>query len=332
MALILMESFDHYNAQYGTDQQNEKGWNGAFWQNTLPATGFMGQAVEAFGNHPVYKILPSTIGSAVVGFAFKLLPNALWDGSTEVLSLGAYPGGARVCEISISGGYLKFTDSAAREWFGPAVATLSWIYCEFGLTVGASEAFSVHLNGAEVIADTGNFGSADIDRVTLTADVLCHVCFDDIYILDSTGPSPLNDFLGPVTVRTLYPRMDGSHTDWTPLTGPAHYPEVNEREIDGDGSYVYDASAGDKDSYYLNPITAATVYACQLNVGARKGDATTREIAPLIRQSATDYDGPTYALSNDYLFYSWQLGQDPSGSDWLDSTINTDEFGAEVIT
>jgi hypothetical protein len=105
---------------------------------------------------------------------------------------------------------------------------------------------------------------------------------------------------------------------------------VNEHLIDGDGSFVYDANPGDKDSYIIETFIG-TIYGAQLNIGARKGDSALRQIAPLIRQGGTDYVGTTRTLSADYVFYSWLLDNDPTGSPWLAATINADEFGQELI-
>ena len=131
-------------------------------------------------------------------------------------------------------------------------------------------------------------------------------------------------------VETLYPVSDGHYTAWTPKTGSSHYQMVDEALIDGDGSYVYDASPGDIDSYKMDTFIGS-IYGAQLNIGARKGDAPLRQIKPLIRQSGTDYLGALATLSSDYLFYSWQLDLDPSGAAWTAATIHADEFG-QVIT
>lgn len=331
MALVLIEGFDHYPASYGDAGNEWKGWSGSFWQTIAPRWGFSGQAVEAFGNHDVQKILPSSYSEVVVGFALKLIPNALWSGDGTFFVIGSAAGD--VASLGVSSGYLRFTDSVGTDYLGPALPTNSWMYFETKVAQGSGQPVEVRMNGASVISDTGaDFGANSIDRVRLTAETLCLMGFDDIYVLDTTGSAPLNDFLGDVVVKTLYPRADGTYADWTPLTGTDHFAMVDEHQIDGDVSYVSDSVVGDKDSYWLNPITSPTVYAAQLNLGARKGDAPLRQVAPLIRQGGTDYSGSTVTLSSDYLFYSWYLEQDPAGGDWTDATINTDEFGIEVIT
>jgi hypothetical protein len=149
-------------------------------------------------------------------------------------------------------------------------------------------------------------------------------------VLSTAGGAPLNDYLGDVRIETLYPLADGSHTAWTPKTGTDHYAMVDERVIDGDGSFVYDATPGDKDSYILETFIG-TIYGAQLNIGARKGDSAVRQIKPLIKQSGTDYLGSLITLSSDYVIYSWLLDNDPSGSPWIAATINADEFGQELI-
>ncbi len=107
---------------------------------------------------------------------------------------------------------------------------------------------------------------------------------------------------------------------------------VNEHDMDGDGSYVYDATPTDRDSYIMQAIGVdSIIYSAQLNIAARKGDAGLRQIAPSVRQSGTDYDGSTVTLSTDWLFYSEMLEQDPTGSDWTPTSLNGDEYGMVTV-
>ncbi len=322
MALILMDGFDHYSAVDAA----EKFWGGHIFA-MVPGRGFGGQAMNVIINNPVFKTLPSNYTTLIAGAAFKL-------NATDDSGLMQMEGGAVIASLHITGlGRLY-----VRDFLGNIVGagttiipTGTWFQVEMKVVCGSSGTIEVHLNGGpEIASSSGNFDTS-INRITFLNNSLGgDTSVDDVYVADTTGSSPQNDFLGDVRVETLYPVADGNYTDWTPKIAGPHYQMVNETLIDGDGTFNYDATPGDKDSYILETFIG-TIYGAQLNIGARKGDASVRQIAPLIKQSGTDYLDTTRTLSADYVFYSWILDKDPSGADWLAATINADEFGQKLI-
>lgn len=323
MAIVLIEGFDHYSAA----EIAEKFWSGSpsgMAPGRLPGS----QAIDVIINNQISKILPSTYPTVVWGAAIHLSA-----ATSPFMTL--WGGGLKACTIGISGGYLQVTDSAGRTFTGTTIVPIgSWFFIELKASVGTSGTLELHLNGAVEIASatanlgTANFGEIEFDNHTLGGDTWV----DDVYVLDTTGPAPRNDFLGDVAVRTLFPTADGTYTNWTASPTNPRYENVNETQIDGDASFIYDSTPGDKDTVTVAPLPVGTVYGAQLNLGARKGDAgTLRQIEPLIRQSAVDHIGPTFTLSAAYLFYSWLLNQDPTGTDWTGATINADEYGVELV-
>lgn len=324
MAVVLIEGFDHYSAATGF---TEKLWSGSPFGNQpgrLPGS----QAIDVIVDNDISKFLPSNYPTVVWGAAINL--SAATSPFMVLLA-----GGAIIATVGVSGGRLQVTDSAARTFNGTTIIPISsWFYVELKVTVGTAGSFELHLNGAvEIASTTGNFGTANIDEIGFQNHTLGGDTFvDDVYVLDTTGAAPRNDFLGDVTVRTLYPNADGTYSEFSASPAVPHYRDVNETLIDGDSSFIYDANPGDKDSFTVGPLSVSSVYAAQLNLGARKGDAgATRQIEPLIRQAGVDHVGPTFTLSAAYLFYSWLLNQDPTGTDWTGATINADEYGVEVV-
>ncbi len=325
MALVLVDGFDHY----ASTQAVEKFWTGSIF-TMVPGRGFGGQAMDVIINNQVRKVFPSTYATVIAGAAIQVSDN---QAGLFMALLGA---GATAVAVGIDSvtQKLKLVDSSGLiVATGTTVLPIgSWFYVEIKVTKGSTGTATVHLNGAAEIASTvGNYGTSNIDQIefsnhSLGGDTLV----DDVVVMDTSGSAPQNDFIGDVRIETLYPVADGSYTSWTPKFGTDHYAMVNEHLIDGDGSFVYDANPGDKDSYILETFIG-TIFGAQLNIGARKGDAPLRQIKPLIRQGGVDYLGDLATLSSDYLFYSWRLDKDPSGADWLAATINADEFGQELI-
>ncbi len=325
MALILVDGFDHY----ASTQAAEKLWTGSPF-GMVPGRGFGGQAMVVIINNEVRKVFPSTYATVIAGAALNVDDNS----AGVVMSLRG--GGSIAASIRYNGSQkLELVDSSGLliATGTTTIPTHSYFYVELKLTKGSTGTAIVHLNGAaEIASSVGNYGTANLDTIEFSNHSLAgHTLVDDVVCMDTSGSAPQNDFLGDIRVETLYPVADASYTAWTPKFGTDHYAMVNEHLIDGDGSYVYDANPGDKDSYILETFIG-TIFGAQLNIGARKGDAPLRQIKPLIKQSGTDYLGALATLSSDYVFYSWQLDKDPSGADWLAATINADEFGQSLIS
>ncbi len=335
MAVVLIEGFDHLNlAGIGT-----KGWTiGANWTAGGPGR-FSGQQVNmtpGSGAGNMVKTIPAAT-TYFGGFALNI--TAIGTAGTDFYVLRA--GAVQTFRLSLNAS----SQIQVRNSGGTVIATgtttiiaSAWNYVELKAFVNtgtpASGTCEVHLNGvAEIASTAGNFGSASLDSVLLpgnNASQNYHI--DDMYILDSTGATPRNTFLGDVRVATIMPTADGAHTQWTPDSGSAHFSRVNETIADGDTSYVSDATPNDLDSYAFADIDGgATVYGLQVNLFARKDDAATRQIANLQRQASTDYVGSTVTLSSTYATYSQIFNQDPTAADWTPTTVNADEFGIKEI-
>lgn len=341
MTLAWIEGFDHL---FYADL-HKKGWQGDTPKDiTQPGRVRWGHNSRAlrleFPHERVFKSFTGTPGVWIFGVAFK--PDSMGTGLSEnFIDFFNEHGTCGGLALQESGGdvVLVITDSSGTV-VGTGTTLLNagdWHYYEikinFSSLSGHAEA---HLDGVSEIASvTGSFSNLDGGPtwVALNASGAARWWFDDMYVLD-TAAAPHDDWLGDNCIETLYPVEDGFHTDWTPDTGTKHYVRVNEGQADGDTSFVHTDAAGDKDTYGLENlgITVGAPVAAQLNVEVRKTESATREIAPLIRQAGTDYDGPTYTIVGPYQVYSWMLDQDPSGSDWTIETINADEYGVEVIT
>ncbi len=325
MAVILVEGFDHYSDVNAAD----KFWTGNIFGMDAGRGFYGGQSIIVIDANEVRKQLPASYSPVIFGAAIKVSDTV----SGAFMSMRG--GGAISASLQVSGAQrLQLLDSTGTAvGTGTTIVPINrWFYVELKLNRSGGHA-EAHLNGAaEIASSAGTFGSSDIDVIEFSNHSLSGTTtVDDVIVLDTTGSSPQNDYIGDIAVETLYPVADGSYTAWTPKTGTDHYKMVNEHLIDGDTTYVRDATPTDKDTYLMDTF-AGQIYAAQLNVGARKGEAALRQLKPLIRQGGVDYLGSLGSLSLDYIFYSWLLQNDPSGSPWLAATINADEFGQELIT
>lgn len=335
MALVTIDGMDHYTAAQAT----LKGWNIAF--SSMVSGRFGGQAGRCGGNTTQHRKTFSggtTYATIIVGFAFRTDVNPVGGWSTNnafviqtatnsfILTMNADASGHIV--IKNNGGTTIATGTTV-------LAANTWYFIEIKLFVNvgtpASGTVEVHLNGAtEIASTTGNFGSTLPDRFSCLG-LNGNTDFDDLYALDTTG-STNTTFLGDCRITTVMPTGDGAHSQWTPTGGTTHYTEVDDTTPDDDTTYVSDATPGDIDTYTFADIDGgATIFGAQSNLYARKDDAGTRQIAPVIRQSGTDYVGTTVTLGTTYTFYEQIYDQDPTGTNWTPSTFNGDELGVKEI-
>ncbi len=318
--LLLLEGFDHFLIDGSPTFVYRKNWSGpAFGRGPgrFPY-GAQSHSVVIVPNNEIFHPVISPTGDAIIGCAINLN-----EVNTRLLIAGTVRVGVD------SDGHVYYSVNNVLAATGTSVLQANtWYYLEVKLS-----GVEVRVNGVTEIGPTAD-SAGPFNKITLeyTNTFGPAGLFDDLYVLDTTGGIN-DDFLGELCVETLYPISDGTYSDWTPLSGSDHWPQVSEFIFDSDGSYVETAVAGNKDSYGVGnpPLLETPVYGVQLNLGVRKTGGGTREVAPLIRQAATDYSGPTDYISTDYRFFSWLLDQDPSGSDWLYTTVNADEYGIELV-
>ena len=328
MAVVFIEGFD--NLATGALLVS-KGWN----SQTSFVISSPGRFDGSLGsvNSAVLKThaLPSSYATVIGGVAIKLsaiTANAdfyvLQAGATLTARVSVNASGK--LQVRNSGGTVIATGTTT-------LTTAVWYYIELMIFInGASGTCELHLGGISEIASTvGNFGSTNIDTVGVGG--ITSTNFDDMYVVDTTGAAPRNTFLGEVRVETIFPTSDGAHLAWTPTGGGAHYTQVNDNPSpDGDTTYVSDLTPGDIDTYGFSDIDgAATVFGLQTTLYARKDDVSTRQIAPLIRQSGTDYVGTTITMLSTYLYYMQIYNQDPTAADWTPTTVNGNEYGVKEI-
>jgi hypothetical protein len=101
---------------------------------------------------------------------------------------------------------------------------------------------------------------------------------------------------------------------------------------DADLSYISSSTPGDRQTFDFPDLgTTGTVKAVQITAVARKDDAGTRTLAPVVRRGTTNYDGTGTPLSASYVAVGNVYEQDPSTSAaWLVSGIDAGEFGIKV--
>lgn len=325
MSFVFVDGFDYYL----NSEMTARGWSANTNQQTAGTYDGLAMRMATNATAPRHA-LPSNYSTAIMGLDFRTNTigtadfAALMTGTTLTCRIGLTAGGP--IRILNSGGSVIATGTTN-------ITTNTWNFFEVKCFInGASGTVEVHLNGATEIASTvGNFGASNIDTVGLIGSGSATFDWDNLWVLE-TSTSPNNNFLGVTRVETVYPNATGNYSQFTPNGATPNFACVDENPPDGDATYVSSNTPGNLDSYLHGTIDgASTLYGVQTNHYARKDDANTRQIAPLIRQAGTDYVGTTVSLGATYQFYEQIYNQDPTNTNWTPAVFNGDEFGIKEI-
>jgi len=174
------------------------------------------------------------------------------------------------------------------------------------------------------------FGADPASATGMVQDV------EDMYIVDTAGGSPTNDFLGDVRVQGILPDANGTTSNLVgqDANSTDNYLNVDEDApgADDDTTYNESSTVNDKDTYNYPSLTptTGTVYGVQITPLARKTDAGARSIVSVARLSGTETDSSNKALSATYVYLPDVRETKPGGGAWSISDVNSAEFGVKV--
>ena len=220
MADIFWDGFDKYGPLNCAPANSSMG---SEW-TILPASSgswfvswrFSGSlALQLNYGYTTSRALPGNYGRLIGGIAMQptLSGNSgvqFADGSTNQCSVGFNSQG----KLILTQGGLSGTQIAASN---SAITANSWHYVEWDLTIAASGAYAVWLDGVQVFTGTGNLKSS-ANSYANTVVLYGNSCnFDDMYMFDNTG-AVNNAVRGDSRVETLFPTGDAA-VAFTPVQG-----------------------------------------------------------------------------------------------------------------
>lgn len=340
MALLFIDGFDHYATADITKKWTAIG-AGSPVINASAGRRSGGALLcpnATTNTANMQKTLPSSYATLIVGFALKVSAFSarsvvrLMDTATVHVNVFLNLDGT----LSVRRGTTVLTTTAS------ALSTDTWYYLELKATINdTTGSYDLRLNGSSWTSgsnvDTRNAGNASVNVVSLGTDGVATNAltqsFDDLYVADTSGSAPHNDFLGDVRIDTLYPTADGTYTQFTPSTGTDHYALVDET-APNTSDYVESSTAGHKDSYAMGDLSAitGTIFGVQVSAAALKDDAGARSLKVGVRSSTTDSVDAGTALSTSQLYYSRILQTDPATTAaWTESGVNAAQALVEVL-
>lgn len=245
-----------------------------------------------------------------------------------------------------------------------AVRAGSYNYLEFQVIFSATAGQMIaRLNGVTVLQTAQNIntdpnaaGGADTARVDFGAPAFGFAIFvdtppgglvinnsgqvyvDDLYITDGQG-SVNNDFLGDVKVSALLPNGAGTATQFAVTGAATNWQAVNESPPNDDTSYVSSGTAGQQDLYAYPALTGASgnIAGVQVNLWARKDDAGTRTIEPLVTNSGRTSTAAGGQVSIGSTYQDWPVIMETNPANgnvaFTFSEIGggNDEFGVQEV-
>jgi hypothetical protein len=354
MALLFMDSFDHYVTADLLEKWSTSAVTGAASAISIGAVGrrstsglrwATGTVASNSGN--CTKVLAPGDATCVIGFALNVASGtvgtagltiaALRDGSTTQVALRLNQ------DLSLS--VLRGPNASGPSILGTTSSPItagSFVYIEWKTTIhNTAGTTEVRLNGAPVLSlgtlDTQNTGTTQYTAVmignveTIANQVASSktVDWDDLYVCDGTGSAPLNTFLGDVRVDVRSPTAAGATTGWTPSAG-ANYQTVDDAAPDDDTTYTTATTVGLTDTFVYQdaPVAGATIFGLQHVLSAKKMDAGTCSLAPVTRIGTTDYPLAAQNPSTTYAYYLAIQSTNPATSaTWVDTEFNAAEFG-----
>ena len=227
----------------------------------------------------------------------------------------------------------------------------AWNYVEFYCKIDPSAgAFIMRVNNVQITSLTGLNTSNNINIYgnTITPSGIfggmgigCYnyvtpiglLRYDDMYFNDTTGSAPYNTFLGNVRIQTAKVNGPGTYTEFTPLTG-TNWSQVSETLADGDASYNYSNTVGNKDTFTTTgAIINSTVFGVQITSYVRKDDAINREMANYIISGSTEVAGDSQYLASSYTYLRDVYVADPNTSaPWTSIGVNNLQIGYKLIS
>ena len=337
MSLLFVDGFDHVDDAYELLKWDSYYSSGAFYYTAgVGRTGGWGMYMANNDLYYLDKILSSEPSTVITGLAIRTPGHAgepcidfRDSGTTQVHIRFGLDG-----MIKVYRGTATLVGSSAVGVFTPS----AWFYFEikivFHATAGSIEVVVdedtvINLTGIDTIA-TAN---AYCNQFRLRGCTTSSIYFDDLYICDTAGTKN-NDFLGDVTITTLYPTSDGNSSDFTPSTGTDNYALVDEPQLLATTDYNESSTIGHKDLYGVTAYDGgSTICGVQVTAAVLNSDTGIMSVRPIVRSGGTpaDNEGDSYTLSQTLKAAMHIFEQEPTDAvDWTTAKIDAAEFGVKV--
>lgn len=345
MAILDIEGFETRAAKglWAIDMTRATFVTGRYGGSAIASSGT--------GNTTTERLIVGNPSTLIVHGAWKP-PTGLSPGTNSRLFYIAGSDGTQhlFCNIG-TGGVLQLyrggsigTSSGATPISTSSIGMIYdiWSSIEFKVSVHDTTGnVIVRINGIEAInftGDTRNAGTGNLIGLLglgIGNGTGSQMPLDDVYVLDTTGSSPYNDFMGDLRIETIVPNGNGNSSQFVGSDGNStdNYLLVDELPA-SISDYVGSSTIGQKDTYAFANLTttSAQILATQTSALAFKSDAGAANLKIVERLSSTERDSsslPLTASPGSYISTGPQT-TDPNGATWTATNVNAAEFGIKV--
>jgi hypothetical protein len=275
-----------------------------------------------------------------MGFAWKFTNTNSISQFVQFYSSG---GSSQMNLTKNSDGSLALNSAFGTNTSSAGVVTPgNWSYIEIRHKVDNTQgAYEVRVDGEAIL--TGSFIDTQVDgsnqniaevRIGSSSFHSNTNIFDDIYILDNTGTTNNDSFLGEQKVVLRRPTGNGVTTDWTPSAGSNFQNVDDSPDPDDHATKNTTLTNGAIDLYTFPNISAGGLIVNGVQVvfvAARPGIGAGR-LREVTRAGGTNYKGDTKFPSDAFKIFTQIRDQNPDTSaKWKLSEVNNAEFGVEAF-
>ena len=347
MAIIFMDSFDHYaTANVG---QKYAYVNGDAVTISVGGGRRGTSALYLTNNDSVAMSLPRTPSTVILGVAMMRVGGYYLPAAPSVIRFNNDPAGVQHCYLGFDASYRLYVARGSTTLAtGTTIIEMNkWYYLEFKVkihdTLGTVQ---LRLNGVNDFTpltgqDTSNGSPSTLTSISIGPTNVGATYFDDLYVCDDTGGSNDN-FLGDTAITYCAPSGSGVRTNFTPYT------LTNWQNVDdatpNDNDYNSSNVVGATDLFAMPDIGNGTVHGVQSVLRYKKDDAGSRTVQPVFYRADVDDGGDpppsmtsrwyrgTKTSAYDSFWGSYQiLDTSPlSGLSWTKDEINALQYGYAV--
>ena len=266
-------------------------------------------------------------------FAEVTLNPANLNGNTIITFLN---GSSAWLTLNINtGGSLTVTDyTLALIGFAPAnIAVGNWYRIQINVTCGTagSGRVVVKVNGnllLDATATLAYFGDPHITGVRFGYQNSPGTKIA-LPIWGTQTDAETDWFPADMQVLCVRANADGTYAQFTPSPPPTNYLNINDVNPDGDATYNYSSTVGQKDSYTIAPtLISGTINIVAVTYIGRKDNAAARFLADLVRTHGVDYLGTPWGQGPTYQAFTSSWTTNPNtGLPWTVGEVNGIEFG-----
>jgi hypothetical protein len=334
--MALLE-YDNMGDTYDASTFTQRGWSGTI--NSIVAGRVAGNAIRLMGGTI---ITPDVITKNVtLGTEFTRHIAVYLEANTgsDFVIMEFFEGAVTHVQVCLVSGtrMVRIKRNGTTVVTGThAVPIATWCQLNVHIKVGDAAAGACHVSvdGVADISDTAgdykNGGTGAIDTYKLYGSSGQAVRYDDLHTWSG------NDDKGNSRVLGRLPTADGNYHAWGVLTGTDHYAMVDDSAPDGDTTYNYSGTTGQRDSFVMGASglpSTATILAVGVTAVARKLDVGARLLNLFLRVAGSDYhdavdQNPAFSYSGLQAFWA----TNPAGGAWTVAAADAAEAGVRDHT